>query len=100
MSHTVMVLNLFIKEVKGITKSSLYLVELASINHKSRKDGKKFAEQSVVEEQFNVLMKVLQGLASTSGDIPPYGESHLTRVLKDLIAPKNRLVFMAHILQD
>eukprot|EP01022_Parablepharisma_sp_SALTPOND_P021320 TRINITY_DN4144_c0_g1_i1.p3 TRINITY_DN4144_c0_g1~~TRINITY_DN4144_c0_g1_i1.p3 ORF type:complete len:434 (+),score=75.03 TRINITY_DN4144_c0_g1_i1:4410-5711(+) len=99
-----MILNVSIKEVKGFTKSSLYLIDLAASDRriKSKKEGKLFTEHTVVSEQLNTLLKVLQSLNGTSANStsPPYAESHLTRALKDLLSPKNRLIFLGHILQN
>ena len=96
-----MSLNLSIKEIKGITKSSLFLIDLAASDRriKSKKEGKQlFTEHTVVSEQFNTLLKVLQDLGGGTAS-PPYAESHLTRALKDLLSIKNRLIFIGHILQ-
>eukprot|EP00826_Nyctotherus_ovalis_P008154 TRINITY_DN12102_c0_g4_i2.p1 TRINITY_DN12102_c0_g4~~TRINITY_DN12102_c0_g4_i2.p1 ORF type:complete len:378 (+),score=111.79 TRINITY_DN12102_c0_g4_i2:561-1694(+) len=95
-----MVLNLFIKEVRGITKSSLYLVELAASAPKLKRDEGSQAAKAVSTQQLDVLLKVLQCLTKVNSDIPPYGESHLTRVLKDLLAPKNYIALIGHITQE
>ena len=96
-----MILNLFIKEVKGITKSSLYLVELASSAPKIKREDGDLAARAVSTQQLDTLLKVLQCLTGVnSNDAPPYGESHLTRVLKNILAPKNHIIFIGHITQD
>ena len=99
-----MTLTVAIKNGKDVTKGILYLIDFAASDRriKSKKEGKLFTEHTVVSEQFNTLLKVLQcltGISSSNGP-PPYIESHLTRVLKDLLAPKNYLIFIGHIVQN
>jgi len=93
-----------IKEIKGFIKSSLYLVDLAASDKriKSKKESKLFTDHTVVSEQFNTLLKVLQELSGNNKEDkePPFSESHLTRVFKDLLSPRNRLIIIGHILQN
>ncbi len=98
--HTIMMLNVSIKEVKGFTKSTLYLVDLAASNRhiKSKKETQLFTEHTIVSEQYNTFLKVLQSLSS--GVPPPYSESHLTRALKDLLSTRSKLFFIGHIVQN
>ncbi len=95
-----MMLTLSVKAIRGITKSSLYLVDLAASDRhiKSTKEGRQFTEHTVVSEQFATFLSVLQSLGS--GALPPYSESHLTRALKDLLSARNKLVFLGHIPQS
>lgn len=56
-----MVFNLTFKEIKGFSKSSLYLIDLAASDKhlKSKTESKLFTEHKVVSEEFNTLLRVL-----------------------------------------
>jgi len=89
--------------MKGQAKSTLYLIDLAASDRriKSKKEAKLFTEHTIVSEQFNTLLKVLQSLTGVSDLIvPPYNESHLTRVLKDLLTKKSYIAIIGHIVQN
>lgn len=87
--------------MKGITKSSLYLIDLAPFSFKANTEGRTIT-QAIVKQQFDNLYKVLECLStSNSSDVAsPYAESYLTRVLKDLLAPKNHIAIIGHIVQE
>eukprot|EP00826_Nyctotherus_ovalis_P038721 TRINITY_DN3643_c0_g1_i6.p1 TRINITY_DN3643_c0_g1~~TRINITY_DN3643_c0_g1_i6.p1 ORF type:complete len:378 (+),score=128.00 TRINITY_DN3643_c0_g1_i6:883-2016(+) len=98
-----MTLTISMKGVAGPTKSTLYLIDLAASDRriKSKKESKLFTEHTVVSEQFNTLLKVLQGQTG-AGDTStaPYNESHLTRVLKELLVKDSYIAFVGHIVQS
>ena len=81
-------------------KSSLYLVDFAASDKrmKATKESGLFTEHTVVSEQLNCFLKVLQALSN--GTSPPYAESHLTRALKDLLGLRNKFIFIGHIPQQ
>ena len=102
-THTICTLNVIQKDKQNenlpFINSSINFVDLAGSEKtaKTLNDGQKYQESLVINNNLNVLGKVLFSLAQQQCKNCPYKESKLTRVLQNSLDLQSHVVLIANV---